>query len=106
MEFAWRKKAVWWDWNNQLLKVTVSRLELGYGLFLIWAGILTFLATMFGMILFKGRQPLTNDNLMLLGFGLLFLTVVPFAEKHLVRPNRIARRVKPLLDGFYAKYTV
>lgn len=105
MELAWRKRAIWWDWHNQILKVTVSRLELGYGLFLMWVGILFFLATVFGVFFVNGRKPLTTANLTWIVIGLLFLTVVPFAEKHMVRPNRIARRVKPLLDSFYAKKT-
>ena len=103
LEFAWRKKTVWWDLDSKLLTATVNQVDLWYGLCLIWAGALLFLATMIGMIVIRGGQPLTTENMTILATGVLFLSAAPFAEKHLVRPSRIAKRVKPFLEEYYAQ---
>lgn len=103
IEFVWRKKNIWWDLETTKLMASINRFEMWYGLSLMWGGAIFFITIMVGLMFLRGHQPLTSENVTLLASGAMCLASVPFAEKHLVRPNRVARRIKPYLDEYYNK---
>lgn len=103
---AWRQKTLWWDWDKHVLNAAVSRLDLAYGHFLMWGGLATFLLAFFGLAWFRRNDPLNAEIIQIMVGACLFLTAAPFAEKYLVRPSRIARRAKPLVDAFYQTSSV
>lgn len=94
------RRSLVWDWDIKKLKVISSQPELFYGYFLIAAGVFFFAAV--AALLVWARPPVSRDTLGAGLFAIGFLGVVPFAEKYMVRPNRIAQRAAPLLEEFYA----
>jgi hypothetical protein len=101
LALAWRTKSLCWDWDAARLEPNVSRVESAYGYFLMVMGFVAFLAFM-AKAVFSWGEMQGMELLQALTSALVFAAMTPFAEKYLVRPNRIARRAGPVIEGYYA----
>lgn len=102
LDLAHGKKSLWWDWDKHRLHAEESRLDVFYGYTWMVLAAVFFVLILGLLIANHGREPITYDSLLTIAAGVLFLVTSPFAEKLLIRPSKIARRAKPLLDEFYA----
>lgn len=101
LALAWRTKSLCWNWDAARLESNASRVESAYGYFLMVMGFVAFLALMAKVVL--GWTPMPGVELsQSLTSAVVFAAMTPFAEKYLVRPNRIARRARPVIEGYYA----
>lgn len=98
---AWRVTALYWDIEKHELKTDFSRVEFYGGLALMSLGLLSFIIGLVSLV-FSSISPLTWQQIQ--GSVLLMLSVagIPFFARFSVGPNKIARRITPYLQEFYA----
>ncbi len=100
LAIAWRTRSLWWDWNELRLNANASRWEYGYGLFVMILAVVMCTIGFLFLIYMKNRS--TWLDLMQIAILLLmFCSVVPIAEKYMLRPNRIAKRAASFLEEYY-----
>lgn len=102
LQIAWRANSLEWDMDTFMLNAKVSKAEFYYGCVMMLFGFASALLGLLSLI-YHGDHPLTIEQA---GKGLLLVSyalLIPFSARYMVRPNRIAKRAKPLLQEYYAQ---
>jgi len=79
----------------------VSRVELWYGRFMMLFGLASFVLGLVGMMVARPAS-LGNESFLSSASMTILIGVLPFASRHMVQPNQIARRAIPFLARYYA----
>lgn len=100
LAISWRSRSLWWDWDAIKLRTTVSRLESAYGSMLVLLGIVMVAGAVAAIIVKGSEMPAYEQVLagVLVPVGLM---AAMLADRTMIRPNRIARRVEPFLQSYY-----
>ena len=102
LAIAWRNGSLRWDIDSLRLEINVSRWELGYGWFVMGSGFLAFCLGLVGTM-FSSRAELGSNTIQASIVIMSLVVVVPFANRYLIKPNQIARRAIPYLEGYYER---
>ena len=102
LALAWRMKSIVWDWDDLRVRANESRLESAYGYSLIALGLTIFIVYIAVIILDMPSQVSWQLVLAILT-TLMMLAMALLSEKYLVRPNRIAKLARPVIEAYYKK---
>jgi hypothetical protein len=102
LEIAWRMRSLKWDWKDLKLKTNVSLFEIIYGWFMLTVSLGSLSLGLLVFVLGGDKNPSLEQTQSLVTIA-VFISIVPFAEKYIIRPNRIAKRAIPFLEGYYAE---
>lgn len=100
LAISWRSRSLWWDWDVVKLRTNISRLETGYGFVLVMLSI-GMLASAVTAAITRGAALPTYEWGLLVGMLPVSLGMAVLADRTMIRPNRIAKRVEPYLRQYY-----
>lgn len=102
LAISWRSRSLWWDWDSVRLRTNISRVETVYGFALVAMGIVMIAGAAAAIILNGGNMPGYEWGLAgaCLPAGVIAALA---ADRTMIRPNRIAKRVEPYLREYYER---
>lgn len=102
LAISWRYRSLWWDWDAVQLKTNISQVETVYGFALVAMGIVMIAGAATAVILNGGSMPGYEWGMAGAAMPAGVIAALT-ADRTMIRPNRIAKRVEPYLRQYYER---